>query len=178
MPTPVAHSLAGLAISVAVRGPKPLDRNLVLLAIASSCLADFDFAISFITGVNYHHYFTHSLGFTVLFAAAAYACARIAGRARPAFDAAVLGVSYLSHILLDMLSEDTAAPYGLELLWPFSDRFFISPVLLFDDIWRGTLAKLLSLHNWMAVAREVVLVGTPVALVLLWSSRARTKESS
>jgi membrane-bound metal-dependent hydrolase YbcI (DUF457 family) len=176
MPTPVAHSLAGLAIGFVSQRRKRPDRNLVILAIASACLADFDFAISFMTGVNYHHYFTHSLGFTVLFSLAVYAAARVAGRAQPGFDTLVLGVSYLSHVLLDLVSEDTAAPYGLELLWPFSDRFFVSPVLLFDDIWRGTLAKLLGLHNWIAVGREALIVGPPAALLVLWSLRARRQE--
>ena len=87
----------------------------------------------------------------------------------------MLGAAYLTHVVLDMFSKDTAAPFGVELLWPFSDAFTISPVLFFDDIWRGTLDKLFGLHNWIAVAREVAIVG-PIVL-LFWWRRGKTNQS-
>jgi membrane-bound metal-dependent hydrolase YbcI (DUF457 family) len=167
MPTPVAHSLAGATIALLANGRGPLDRKFLAASVVASCLPDIDFAIGFLVGRNVHHYFTHSLGFAVLFAGAAY----LLSRYRRGFHTLVLGASYLSHILLDLLSEDTAAPYGVQLLWPLSQEFYISPVLVFDDIWRGTLAKLLGLHNWLAVVREILIVGPMAALVLTWRRR-------
>jgi membrane-bound metal-dependent hydrolase YbcI (DUF457 family) len=171
MPTPVGHALAGAGI-FALTGTRPPRRDDWLLgaSLLAACLPDIDFGISFLTGQNYHHYFTHSVGCNILFVVAAYAVARLSRRDRPFRDAAILGAAYLSHLLLDMLSKDTAAPYGIELFWPLSSDFHISPVLLFDDIWRGSLTKLLGLHNWLAVAREVAIVG-PVALALWWWRR-------
>jgi membrane-bound metal-dependent hydrolase YbcI (DUF457 family) len=145
---------------------------LVASVIAAS-LPDIDFGIGFLIGRNVHHYFTHSIGFTLMFAAASYLASRVSGRARPGFDALVLGGCYLSHVFLDLFSKDTAPPYGLQLLWPFSADFHISPVLLFDDIWRGTLAKLLGLHNWLAVAREIAIVGPVTAVTFAWWKRQR-----
>ena len=171
MPTPVAHSLAGSTIALLSSGRRPLDGKLFAASLVAASFADVDFGIGFLIGRNVHHYFTHSLGFTLLFAAAAYLLSRALARERPAFDALVLGVSYFSHVLLDMLSEDTAAPYGLQLLWPLSGEFYISPVLVFDDIWRGTLAKLFGLHNWLAVGREVLMVGPPALATFLWWRR-------
>lgn len=176
MPTPVAHSLAGLAVYFGASKERQEDLALLGAAVVSACFADLDFGLGFLTGENYHHYFTHSLGFTTVFFAASYAVARFAKRTRALHDAAILGVAYLSHVLLDMLSKDTAAPYGVELFWPFADTFVISPVLVFDDIWRGTLAKLFGLHNWLAVAREVAIVG-PLVLVMLWWRRRRARYS-
>jgi inner membrane protein len=173
MPTPVAHSIAGAAIYLAGTRTRAFEPKLLLASAAAACLADIDFAIGVLIGRNIHHYFTHSLGFTALFAVAVFLASRWLGRPRPARDAAVLGLCYLSHVLLDMLSKDTRAPYGVELFWPFSGEFYISPVLVFDDIWRGTLAKLLGLHNWLAVLREVLLVGPPAALVLYWRRRTQ-----
>jgi membrane-bound metal-dependent hydrolase YbcI (DUF457 family) len=173
MPTPAAHSLAGAAIVLLSSARSPLDRKLLGASVIAASLPDIDFGIGFLIGRNVHHYFTHSIGFTLLFAAASYLVSRASGRDRPGFDALVLGGCYLSHILLDMFSKDTAPPYGLQLLWPLSPEFYISPVLLFDDIWRGTLAKLLGLHNWLAVAREVLIVGPPSALAALWWQRRR-----
>jgi membrane-bound metal-dependent hydrolase YbcI (DUF457 family) len=173
MPTPVAHSLAGAAVALVSTKEKSPDVRLLAGSIAAACAADLDFGISFVLGRNVHHYFTHSLGFTLLFAGAVYALARWTGSPRPRKLSLVLGLSYLTHLLLDMLSKDTSAPYGVELFWPLSDRFVISPVLLFDDIWRGTLAKLLGPHNWLAVAREFALVGPLVALVVWWKGKSR-----
>jgi membrane-bound metal-dependent hydrolase YbcI (DUF457 family) len=171
MPTPVAHSLAGAAIALLSSGKRPLDLKVLTTSVLAACVADIDFGVGFFTGQNVHHYFTHSVGVALLFAGTVYLLARAYARDRPVFDALVLGVSYLSHILLDLLSKDTAPPYGLEILWPVSDRFYISPILVFDDIWRGTLAKLFGLHNWLAVAREILIVGPPTALAFLWLRR-------
>ena len=171
MPTQVAHSLAGSTIALLSSGRRPLDWKFFAASLVAASFADIDFGISFLLGKNVHHYFTHSVGFTLLFAGTTYLLSRAFARERPTFDALVLGVSYLSHVLLDMLSKDTAAPYGLQLFWPLSGEFYISPVLAFDDIWRGTLAKLFSLHNWLAVAREVLIVGPPTALSFWWWKR-------
>lgn len=170
MPTPVAHALAGTAVYLsASRGPHRRRENLWLAAAAvvAACFADLDFGLNFLTGKNYHHYFTHSLAFASLFAVGSYFFARLSRRVKPGRDAVILGLAYLTHLGLDAFSKDTSAPYGMELWWPFADAFFIAPWTLFDDIWRGTLAKLLSLHNWLAVGRELLIVG-PFVLIAWW----------
>lgn len=172
MPTPVAHTLAGIGLYLGTTSPRREDPVLLGGMVVAACFADLDFGLTFLTGQNYHHYFTHSLGFTIVFWAASLFFLRRTRRPRPSRDAALLGTAYLSHLLLDLVSKDTAAPYGLELFWPFSDTFVISPVLLFDDIWRGTLAILFGLHNWLAVAREVAIVG-PFVLAIFWWRRRR-----
>lgn len=173
MPTPVAHALAGTAVYLASHRDRdrPEDWALFAGAVFAACAADLDFGISFLAGQNYHHYFTHSLGFATLFGVAAYFFARWAQRRGPGRTAWILGAAYLTHIVLDVFSKDKTAPFGVELLWPFSDAFYISPVLVFDDIWRGSLAKLLGLHNWLAVGREVAIVAPVVALI--WWRRGR-----
>jgi inner membrane protein len=178
MPTPVGHALAGAGVYVSCTNGRDLDRTLLVTSIGAALFADVDFGLGFLAGQNLHHYFTHSLGFAALFTAASYVLLRLARRARPGFDTLVLGLSYLSHLALDVLSRDNAAPYGLELLWPFSERFIISPVLVFDDIRRGTLVTLFGLHNWIAVAKEIAIVGLPVAFLWLWRGRVRRRVSS
>jgi membrane-bound metal-dependent hydrolase YbcI (DUF457 family) len=171
MPTPVAHSLAGTALALLSSEKHRLDSKLLLATVVAACFADIDFGIGFLLGRNVHHYFTHSLGFTLLFTGVSYILARALGRGRPDHDAMLLGAAYLSHVLLDMLSKDSAPPYGLELLWPLSEKFTISPILVFDDIWRGSLAKLFGLHNWLAVGRELLVMGPPTAVALWWWKR-------
>ncbi len=177
MPTPAAHSLAGVAIALLSSRKHTPDRRLLAGPVVAACLPDLDFGIGFLLDRNVHHYFTHSVGFTLLFGGAIYLLSRPLGRERPAFDALVLGAAYLSHVLLDLLSKDTAAPYGVQLLWPVSGEFLISPILVFDDIRRGSLAELFGLHNWLAVAREIAIAGPPASLVFLWWWRRRQRYS-
>ncbi len=172
MPTPVAHALAGTAVYLSASRGGRLREDLWLFpaAVVAACFADLDFGLNFLTGNNYHHYFTHSFVFASLFTIGGYFFARLAKRVAPSRDVWILGLAYLTHILLDLFSKDASAPYGLELLWPFSDAFYVAPFTVFDDIWRGTLQKLLALHNWLALAREVLIVG-PVVLFVWWRRR-------
>ncbi len=172
MPTPLAHALAGTAVYLSAfrGGRRRKDLVLFAAAVVAACFADLDFGLNFLTGENYHHYFTHSVAFASLFTIGAYFFSRLSTRVAPGRDAWILGLAYLSHILLDLFSKDTSAPYGLELWWPFSDALTIAPFTVFDDIWRGTPQKLLALHNWLAVAREVLIVG-PVVLFFWWRRR-------
>lgn len=171
MPTPVAHTLAGIGLYLGATDHRREDVALLGATVVAACFADLDFGLTFLTGQNYHHYFTHSLGFTIVFSVVALILLRRTHRGHPLRDAAILGVAYLSHLALDLLSTDTSPPFGLELLWPFSGTFVTSPVWVFDDIWRGTLAKLFGLHNWIAVAREVAIVGPFVAAIYWWRRR-------
>lgn len=178
MPTPVGHALGGLAVYLgATHGEVRRDLALGVACLGVSLLPDLDFAIGPFAGRNYHHYFTHSLGFAALFALAAYIGARVLGQARPLWDTGVLTGVYLSHILLDLLAKDTSPPFGVQIFWPFSDAFYISPIIIFDDIWRGSLAKLFGLHNWLSVGREVLILGPVIALLGWRASKPRAQYS-
>ncbi len=72
MPTPVAHSLAGITIALLKSGKRPVDSKFFAASVVAASFADVDFGIGFLIGRNVHHYFTHSIGFTLLFAGAAY----------------------------------------------------------------------------------------------------------
>jgi inner membrane protein len=171
VPTPVAHTLAGATIALLANRKGPLDAKLFLATVVTASLPDIDFGISYLVGRNLHHHFTHGIGSAALVSGAVFVASRALSRPHAVRNALILGASYLSHLGLDLFSTDTAPPYGLQLLWPFSDEFYISPVLLFDDVWRGTLAKLFGMHNWLAVLREVAVVGPPAAIVLWWWRR-------
>ncbi len=178
MPTPVGHALGGLAVYLAAtRGDVHRRLGLGVACVGVAMLPDLDFAIGPFAGRNVHHYFTHSLGFTALFGLAAYIGARALGRARPLWGAGIVTAAYLSHILLDLLAKDVSPPFGVEFFWPFSEAFYISPVLIFDDIWRGSLGKLFGLHNWMSLGREVAILGPLIVLLWWWRAGKRPDPS-
>lgn len=135
--------------------------------LLSALFADVDFGLSFLLGRNLHHHFTHSLGFAALY----FLTCRLLVR-RPL--ALWMGAAYTSHIALDLLALDTSPPFGMPILWPLSERYFISPVLVFSDIWRGSLWTLFGAHNWMAVGREVLTLAPLVALAW-WLRRDKSK---
>jgi membrane-bound metal-dependent hydrolase YbcI (DUF457 family) len=86
--------------------------------------------------------------------------------------ALVCGISYASHLLLDWLGADNSPPRGIQLLWPFSDRWLISDW----DIFRQTarrhfLTAPIVRQNAVAVAQELAIL-LPIVLVL-WLVRVK-----
>ena len=49
----------------------------------------------------------------------------------------ILLVKAISHTLLDYFSRDTEHPYGVPLLWPLDNTYYISSVLVFSDFARS-----------------------------------------
>jgi membrane-bound metal-dependent hydrolase YbcI (DUF457 family) len=179
MPTPIGHALGGLAV-YAVTRDKPLKEDLTFAAVCVgvSLLPDLDLAIGPFAGRSYHHYFSHSLGFAALFGVAVYLVSLAMGRTHPLRDAGVLFAVYLSHIVLDIVGKDTTSPFGVQLFWPLSDAFHISPIHIFDEVRRGTVERLLGLHNWLAVLREIVILAPLLAALWWWRSRFSKRLSS
>ncbi len=173
VPTPVGHSLGGLAVYLAARWPEK-DWFLLGAVVVSALLPDLDFAITPFAGRSYHRYFSHSLAFSVLFSVAAYLIMKRVGRTSPDRDAALMAVGYVSHIFLDVFSKDTHPPFGVQLFWPFSDAFVIAPVQIFPEVWRGSLAILFGAHNWMAAGIEVLIL-LPVVAFFWWLRRRRSQ---
>jgi membrane-bound metal-dependent hydrolase YbcI (DUF457 family) len=82
------------------------------------------------------------------------------------------GAAYGSHLLLDWLGEDPNPPAGIQLLWPFSDRWFIAPWTIFLRTERDTILSARSIGtNLKAIGLEVLILGPIVAVVGWWRSR-------
>ena len=175
MPSPIGHVVAGTAIAWAseVR-PAGDDRisagslsaarlTVVCAAIATAPDLDLLFAA--------HRTYTHSVGATVLVAFAAAAVAAWA-RLPPLRMALVCAAAHASHIVLDWLGSDTSWPYGLQALWPFSDRFYISGLNLFRETARRHFFSVGALRvNVVAAAQEILILG-PLAWAA-WSVRVK-----
>src|SRR5687767_6116382 len=105
MPTPIGHSLVGIAIGlVAGRSLTRKTWSSCLITVALANLPDVDFIPGYLAGNprEYHWTATHSLAAALTMGALVGAVVRRrGGRFGPAFAAA--GAAYLSHILLDLL---------------------------------------------------------------------------
>lgn len=181
MPTPVGHALGGVAVAwlvdlapgdrrwrTAVRSASWLARAGGGATVACAVLGavpDLDLL------VGGHRTFTHSLTAVALVAAAALG---VAGRVRrPMLRVVVMyAAAYGSHLLLDWLSVDDNVPRGIQLLWPFSDRWFIAARSIFPPTERrGLLTVATWLIDMKAVAVELAILVPIVAG--LWLIRVK-----
>ncbi|MEE8218280.1 MAG: metal-dependent hydrolase [Vicinamibacteria bacterium] len=172
MPSPIAHGLAGLTIHLlASRDREELrDPWRIGVTVGAALVPDVDLLFRFVDGANHHSNETHSIGFAMLAAVTAAVAFRLVRWRRPVVLALALGLAWVSHVLLDLLNLDTHPPIGVMALWPISDGYFKSPVLLFLDIGR-TLDWTAVRHNTVSAAWECVVL-VPVLLVA-WRYRMR-----
>jgi membrane-bound metal-dependent hydrolase YbcI (DUF457 family) len=181
MPSPIGHGLAGLTAAWAIdlipgnrawRTAPPLaswfDRaggDLTLFCALLAIAPDLDLL------VGGHRTITHSVGgaiFVGLFAAALAANAR-----RPVVRVALMSAAaFATHILMDWLGADSAPPFGIQALWPFSDHWYISGWKLFLKTERRQFFSVPTiLQNTVAVAEEVAILG-PIAMAV-WLVRVK-----
>jgi membrane-bound metal-dependent hydrolase YbcI (DUF457 family) len=87
--------------------------------------------------------------------------------------AVICAAAYGSHLLLDWLAVDRRAPYGLQLLWPFSDGWYISGLDVFPQTERRNLLSLETFRiNLRAISFETAVM-LPV-LCLVWLVHVKT----
>jgi len=149
----------------------PYRREWVLfVSVVIANLPDVDFLPGYLLGdlTTFHHQATHSITAAVI---VGLLIAALASRWK--FNGIGWGVwggsVYLSHVVFDLLVNDPSPPFGVQLLWPFSDSYFISPFTPFArfdyfDPTAGMVSTMLSVHNLITMLREFVLVAPIVAL--------------
>ncbi len=178
MPSPIGHALAGVAVawSADLADGRRSSRRLVLVFAGLGMLPDADLLFP-----GAHRTATHSITAAVLtFIIAAVVTGEVTGLRASRFGAlarwrtaTVCGLAYASHLLLDWLGADYFPPFGIQLLWPFSDRWFMSNVDLFrQTARRDFLTPPIIRQNALAVAQEIAILA-PILLVL-WLVRVKT----
>jgi membrane-bound metal-dependent hydrolase YbcI (DUF457 family) len=182
MPSPVGHGLAGLAIALAgdrtsdsATFKHALTRPLTLVCVALATLPDADLLIP-----GFHRRATHSIAATIAVTIVAIVVTGWVNRSRQssvisrqsqmglgiAWRVVLLcAAAHASHIVTDWLGADRSEPAGIQVLWPWSDRFFISGWDLFPQIERRDIFSINSmLINLNAFVWELLLTGSAVAI--------------
>ena len=185
MPSPIGHALGGVAIAWTASlaeshdpaGRTVSDRWLpVYVALAAA--PDLDLLVH-----GAHRTATHSITAMLLVTIVAAAvtgqvtrlrASRSGGAAR--WRVALLcGISYGSHLLLDWLAADNYPPRGIQLLWPFSSRWFISDIDLFRQTARQEFLTMpIIRQNLIAVAQECLIL-LPILAVIWWARRRQRR---
>jgi membrane-bound metal-dependent hydrolase YbcI (DUF457 family) len=173
MPSPVGHALAGaatvFAADIATRTRS--SPRFVTLCAGLAALPDADLLIP-----GTHRTFSHSVtAVAVTFIVAMVVTGQVTRLRAQRFGgqaAAVCALAYASHLLLDWLAVDTYPPFGIELLWPWSDRWFISGADIFRQTARMHIftAPIIR-QNAVAIAQEIAILA-PIVFVL-WSVRVK-----
>ena len=180
MPSPIGHTLAGLAIAHAgrTRGWIPRHWAWVVALVAVANLADVDFATGYLAPGRLRYMFTHH-GLTHGFAAAlvvGLAGALVASYARAGRAAAaglLIGLVYASHVAMDFSAGEVGLETDMPLFWPLFDTGPSTPVRVFaefhyNDRANSIAAFVLSMCRWdnlIVIAQEIVVIAGLVALV-------------
>ena len=171
MPSPVAHSAAGIALYLLIYNNNTNFRKsglkpplLLALAVFLANLPDFDFIPGFLIGDpnRFHHGISHSLIFALSIASLVYLMVK---KTMAVLDVKklylLLVLTLSSHVVLDFLTWDGSEPFGVPMFWPFSSDYVISPHSFFMGVTRSGesnlvfLASLFNKHNLMSLLGEV-----------------------
>lgn len=111
---------------------------------------------------------THSLSAVVLVLLAAMAVTfRRTGRVNWRISVAC-AMALATHVLTDYLGADPGKPPGLQLLWPWSQEWFLSDWTIFLATERKYPLSAFAISvNTMALARELLVLGPICVLMLL-----------
>ena len=169
MPSPIGHALSGLAVvwgadllpSQPVSSPR-----LALTCAALAALPDIDLLLPIA-----HRTATHSLAAVIAVGLLMIVAGAVTGRVTTKI-AVVCAAAYASHLLLDWMAVDLVPPRGLQLLWPFSDRWFISGWDVFRGTERRHLLTVATLRTNLAAVTQEIAILAPVALVA-WLVRVK-----
>jgi membrane-bound metal-dependent hydrolase YbcI (DUF457 family) len=187
MASPVAHTLVGLAFglawflprrrrswrqvgrdAVAARGPLA---GCALLANAPDI--DYLFGIPFGDLNRLHQYSTHTLGWVLVLVVGLWLLWIRRRSDRPWLKLLFLFALGVSHLALDLITEDTGAPFGIPALWPFAGRrIFLPDWAVFWYLGKRNWGSLVSWHNAGALLREIAFT-LPLPLVILWLKTRR-----
>jgi inner membrane protein len=183
MPTPIAHTLCGYACyRTAGPGSSRFEWKPALWVMVFANLADLDYLPGFFIGAPnaFHHGMTHSIVFALVAGlVGGFLFSRRTTADRITFIALFTAV-YFSHIVLDFFTMDPTPPYGVQLLWPFSHDYFISPVSIFRDIHKGQttdsfIAGLTDGYNFVTAMIEILILVPVIALIAYWKKRCSRK---
>jgi membrane-bound metal-dependent hydrolase YbcI (DUF457 family) len=169
-----------VAYAADIAGRRRSSPRFVALCAGLAALPDADLLIPGALMPAAHRTFTHSVtAACVIFIVAAAVTGQVTRLRAGRFGvqarwrtATICGLAYATHLLLDWLGADNFAPYGIQMFWPWSDRWFISNL----DVFRQTARRAfftapIIRQNAIAVAQELAIL-VPIVAVL-WLVRVK-----
>lgn len=169
MCSPIGHSLIGLIFYYIFNKTYNLFQQWkeVLLYVFFANAPDIDFIPllwgNINTANNWHHTYTHTIGFAIICAGIVY----LLKRKDKLKLAAIVFLLVMTHLVIDYFTIDSRYPYGVMLWWPFSNQFFHASHPIFLPLKKGTIGSLISWLNLRTAASEIITFGPILALLFL-----------
>ena len=188
MSSPIGHALAGIALAwgadlvpgirswrTAPSSASWYERAGAGLTLTCAVLAaapDLDLFFG-----RFHRTMTHSLISVAVVGGAAWLVAGRVGLPRGARGAMpriviMCAGAWATHLLLDWLTADRSTPRGIQLLWPFDGRWFISGWDIFPGSERRQLFSAATMRRNVAAIAQDVAILAPI-VVALWLVRVK-----
>lgn len=185
MASPIAHALAGVAVAwgadlipgnrswrTAPSSASWYERagnGLTLTCAVLAAAPDLDLFLG-----RFHRTMTHSFISVALVGVVAKLVAARVRLPRWAMTRVVImcAGAWATHLLLDWLAADQTVPRGIQLLWPFDGRWFISGWDIFLGSERRQLFSAATMRkNIETIAQDIAILGPLV--VVLWLVRVK-----
>lgn len=137
MPSPIAHSITAYALYHAISHYKANEAETrektlrIVFYMFLAISADFDFIPQLLTGEKYHRGFSHSLIFSVCVGLTIGLVDSLLTNKSGKYCIVLAFVAYGSHLLLDFFTEGGD---GIQLMWPISENYYISPFAIFPGV--------------------------------------------
>ncbi len=166
--TPVGHTALG--IFGWQRFSETKNKKTLLLFVLFASLPDIDFSLFFFLGkegLSYHQLYTHNIFFVLLTSLLFWP---LLNTKRERLGFMLVG---FSHLALDFLTIDGAAPIGFRLFYPVWDQLFNFGIL--PNVWKANLKEVFSIHNLLVGAFEVAVLWVPLLLVYRKTWHAQLK---
>ncbi len=180
MPTPIAHSLAGMIFGILKFLPDGIGfksacrtiwqkKWIFLLCIVLANAPDIDYVFGIFSGNwnKFHQMATHSFLFILVVSSVIYFVLKKRRIEKDHFSFIFIFLLMLSHIVMDFFGRDTSFPIGLPLLFPFSCNYFHSSLEIFPAVRKKTLADLFDMHNMRVILFEILLIVPFLFLALI-----------
>jgi membrane-bound metal-dependent hydrolase YbcI (DUF457 family) len=167
--SPIGHGLAAVAVGWLIARPAASRKALLIqsgtLAVLS-VVPDLDLLI------NRHSAETHSVGAAAVVASVA-ALARLPVAPTRARIWLAVFLAWMTHPLLDFFTDDSSAPVGIMMWWPFSAAHYHASVAIFDSVYRRYWLSGFWEHNLLAALKECVILA-PLAAIMFAIRRRGT----
>ncbi len=172
MASPIGHSLAGfLGFFLVAENAQFLkyysSKRLIITAILIANLPDIDFILGYLLYQDFniiHRQFTHSVSVGFIVCIIIYFCLRFSRKIPYLFIVWLWGL-YFSHILLDMLADDSNPPAGVQFFFPFTTNYFAFPIPILGRL--TFTGGIIQLNNFLAVLQETVVISLLSFVILL-----------
>lgn len=183
MPTPVAHSILAISMGILQTIPTKISlkqlcleiwkkRFFFILCIILSLSPDVDYLFGLFYGNwnKFHSGATHSLIFVI--------CTTVfvgfyLKKYKTSHDYKALSFGFIfllqvSHLILDLFTQDTSYPIGIPLFWPVTYDTYHSPFEIFDAPAKRDFVEIFSWHNFTVLGKEFAMFLPLLIFVILF----------